>query len=583
MVASAERRVDATSVPPQRILVAEDNHTTQDLLRLLLTQRGHRVDVVDDGEMALDALVKRSYDVVLLDFHLPKMNGLQVAAAYRAGRQRDEGPRFVAITSDMKGLLGHLSNCENFDSFVPKPFDLEDICNVIEGTVQDTAVTDEDEAKASRTGASPIQELGYDLLRWPDDFNADNTSARVLQASLGDARFDAVLIREHATANDLKLLWANKSLHVLPVIDVTGNLGPRADIDASKLNVGETDQLNSVIEDFHRRRATLHKDLLHADNFSDKLLARIYVSGGRLSASYEPNSPGFFCYNTLPEYDAVEREAYKLYKAGFLTPHFFDRLHICDRCASSRFNVREECSKCRSSNLAEETYLHHFKCSYQGPEADFRHGDSLMCPKCRQELAHFSVDYDKPGSMLACGDCGTATSEPDVGFVCMDCGAHAKGDSVGTHDVHSYSLSERGNAYAETGKALLENKSRALRLAELPLELIVSLNGELKHYESDGTPFTLLDITYSNANEIAHEHGTRMFHQSRVQFLENLRQVLPADNLVVQGHSYDVALMKRIDVAAAQSLIDEIISEATEILRHDLGVKIHTYGAEDFA
>lgn len=64
----------------QRILVADDSEVTQDLLKLLLTQRGHEVDVVSDGEEALKALRSHDYDVVLMDFHLHGMDGLEFAS-----------------------------------------------------------------------------------------------------------------------------------------------------------------------------------------------------------------------------------------------------------------------------------------------------------------------------------------------------------------------------------------------------------------------------------------------------------------------------------------------------------------------
>ena len=58
-------------VAGRRVLVAEDSPTTHEILKLLLTQRGHHVDIATDGEQALEALRRNHYDVALLDFHLP--------------------------------------------------------------------------------------------------------------------------------------------------------------------------------------------------------------------------------------------------------------------------------------------------------------------------------------------------------------------------------------------------------------------------------------------------------------------------------------------------------------------------------
>ena len=135
-LAVKESRDSPSAVPgsenAQRILVAEDSPVTQDLLKLVLEQRGHHVEVVADGEAALAELKANSYDVVLMDFHLPKMDGLEVAFQFHADTTIEHRPRFVAITSDIKGLLSHSSNCENFDEVIPKPFELEDILAAIE-------------------------------------------------------------------------------------------------------------------------------------------------------------------------------------------------------------------------------------------------------------------------------------------------------------------------------------------------------------------------------------------------------------------------------------------------------------------
>ena len=160
-----------------------------------------------------------------------------------------------------------------------------------------------------------------------------------------------------------------------------------------------------MIGDFHRRRARLHHDVLYADDLGVKLLGRMFVNAKPLSASYDPAVPGLTAYNAALDGAQVAQEAESLCGQGYLERTFFDRLHMCGACGSSRFNVREECGKCGSPHLREEAYLHHFTCAYQGPDSDFRQGDDLICPKCRKELSHYSVDYDRPGSALICEAC----------------------------------------------------------------------------------------------------------------------------------------------------------------------------------
>ncbi len=66
-----------------RVLVAEDNHTNQILIRHLLGREGHQSDIVADGREAVDAVGNRPYDVVLMDAQMPEMDGVAATRAIR--------------------------------------------------------------------------------------------------------------------------------------------------------------------------------------------------------------------------------------------------------------------------------------------------------------------------------------------------------------------------------------------------------------------------------------------------------------------------------------------------------------------
>lgn len=571
-------------VPVKRVLVAEDSPVTQDLLKLMLEQRGHEVDLVADGGKALSALDEQSYDVVLLDFHLPGMDGLEVASRYRLANAASERPRFVAITADVKGLLGHSANCENFDDVIPKPLDLEEVLEVVErGTASSASVARIEAAhEIPETRSSMFGGQKYEFLNWPQDLSTDRLSARGMHASLADGTFDGILLNEPTTVRELSVIWTTKALHLLPVIDMTGTLSKHCDLDGSKLNVAATGELDRLVASFRDRRHDLHKDLIYTDDIGEKLIGRMFVSGGLLKSHHDPVPRELVSYNTMLDFRSIEKEIKDLLTRGLVESEFFDRFHYCERCGSSHFNIREECANCRSSQLEEVAYLHHFRCAYQGPESDFRQDDDLVCPKCRRELTHFSVDYDKPGSMLQCQNCDHATSEPEVGFVCMDCDASFSGDTVRTRDVHSYELTSQGVDFARSGRAQLEGSTSALRFAELPLDLIVSLNAEIKRYDKDNTPFSLLNISYRNEREIEIAEGPRVFARSRDMLIDNLRSLIRKGDCVVKGQNYDFALLKSIAPGDARSGLKELCAEAEASLRVDVGLHIDVFGPEDF-
>lgn len=356
-----------------------------------------------------------------------------------------------------------------------------------------------------------------------------------MQASLGDPRFDAILIKQPASKEDLSIIWRRKALFALPVIDLTGTLGTAADLDGSKLSTQDIDQLDRLIHAFRDQRARLNRDLLLSDDLGEQLVGRVFVSGRPLVPAYDPSSRGLISYDTVLPGNIVALEADSLCEQGMLAREFFDRLHVCARCDSARMHVREECMKCHSANLVEEPYLHHFKCAFQGPESRFRRGDDLICPKCRRELSHFGFDYDRPGTMLVCQACSHAASEPAVGFVCLDCGARAASEGCPTRDVFAYRLTEQGAGFAQYGRSFLGHARQALRFTDLPIELAVALNAAAKAFNETNTPFALVDIFYQNEREVTSEHGARQFAQARDLFLQNLRAALGAPGLSSRG------------------------------------------------
>lgn len=107
---------------------------------------------------------------------------------------------------------------------------------------------------------------------------------------------------------------------------------------------------------------------------------------------------------------------------------------------------------CHSSQLVEQRLLHHYSCAFQGPQPLFETADGYICPKCRKQLRHYGVDYDKPGSVISCGDCGATLAEPDVGFTCVDCNSYTAGDHATHRDWYHYELLSDGVAALRNGE-----------------------------------------------------------------------------------------------------------------------------------
>ncbi len=84
----------------RHILVADDNRTNRNVLAAILEAAGHIVEMVDDGDTALDALKNGGHDILLLDVNMPRLNGIE---ACRMWRQIEGGIAhlpIVGVTAD---------------------------------------------------------------------------------------------------------------------------------------------------------------------------------------------------------------------------------------------------------------------------------------------------------------------------------------------------------------------------------------------------------------------------------------------------------------------------------------------------
>ncbi|HXJ82266.1 MAG TPA: ATP-binding protein [Candidatus Methylomirabilis sp.] len=111
------------AVPPLRILVAEDNLVNQQVALGLLTRRGHQVDIVDNGRAAVLAVSAKSYDVVLMDVHMPEMDGIEAAREIR--RLPGDRGRLPIIALSASAMKEETDQClaAGMVDHLPKPID----------------------------------------------------------------------------------------------------------------------------------------------------------------------------------------------------------------------------------------------------------------------------------------------------------------------------------------------------------------------------------------------------------------------------------------------------------------------------
>ena len=107
-----------------RILLAEDNTVNQKVALRLLERLGYSADVATNGLEAIDALERRSYDVVLMDVQMPELDGLD-ASRRICERWPETRPRIIAMTANALPEDREACFAAGMDDYVAKPIRAE--------------------------------------------------------------------------------------------------------------------------------------------------------------------------------------------------------------------------------------------------------------------------------------------------------------------------------------------------------------------------------------------------------------------------------------------------------------------------
>jgi PAS domain S-box-containing protein len=115
------------------ILVADDNPINQRVVVRVLERQGHWVAVAANGREVLATLEQRTFDMVLMDVHMPEMNGLEATAAIRA-TETLSGRRLPIIALTAGAMLGDREKClaAGMDDYLAKPFQMETLMDIVD-------------------------------------------------------------------------------------------------------------------------------------------------------------------------------------------------------------------------------------------------------------------------------------------------------------------------------------------------------------------------------------------------------------------------------------------------------------------
>jgi CheY-like chemotaxis protein len=110
-------------VHPVKVLIADDDRLVQTMLGDLLTELGHAVVVAQDGAEAVKLCDRQPPDLLILDFLMPRLSGLD---ALREIRRRHATPALL-ITAINQGSLGGVDGMDQVQGLLEKPFNRKSV------------------------------------------------------------------------------------------------------------------------------------------------------------------------------------------------------------------------------------------------------------------------------------------------------------------------------------------------------------------------------------------------------------------------------------------------------------------------
>jgi CheY-like chemotaxis protein len=180
---SAPTRGSEHEAEPLRVLVAEDNATNRMLIRRMLEHGGHRVEMVEDGQAALEVLCGggSEIDLAILDYNMPRLDGLNAIRRYREHEAGVLPIPVLVLTANASDGLRQECRAEGVADVLTKPIDYQGLVTAIDAACSDSRFLRRARAAAAgeQTGAPVLDPDVIDALNAGDLISRRSLDERV--------------------------------------------------------------------------------------------------------------------------------------------------------------------------------------------------------------------------------------------------------------------------------------------------------------------------------------------------------------------------------------------------------------------
>ena len=121
----------------KKIIVAEDSSVIQNLTKKILSQMNYDIVSVKNGQQVLDLLDEETYDLILLDIHMPVMDGMECATRVRNLTTDNKSIPIIAITGNANNYTNEEFESAGINGFVPKPLNYDSLVEKVKKFTDD--------------------------------------------------------------------------------------------------------------------------------------------------------------------------------------------------------------------------------------------------------------------------------------------------------------------------------------------------------------------------------------------------------------------------------------------------------------